>query len=170
MTQVSKPPNKSSLRLLIGLTLVVALASLVYLASYLANQQNKDVHWVLPSACEILTTNCLVQLNDQQQLVIFPLAEEPQPLASLPFKIQLIGFSEAALNQLQLEVDLQGVDMYMGYNRTPMQHLGEGVFVATPSLSLCTEDKMLWRASFLLTSLTEEFKPLGTYIEFLVIN
>lgn len=157
--------------LLILVTLASILLAIWYVTGYLNQQQNDKVTWYAAASCQLPQEVCSAQLTGQQQLTFTLHNQQPKPLEHLPVSVQLTGYSPAELENLQLEIDLQGRDMYMGYNRTLMQHQGNGLFTANPILSICTEDIMVWRASVLINNITASTpSTYGSYFDFTVQN
>ncbi|HKM15197.1 MAG TPA: hypothetical protein VJY63_04630 [Marinospirillum sp.] len=155
------------INLLILITLVGILLAIWYVTNYLHTKQAGQVTWYSAASCQLPQDTCFVKLDGQKHLTFRLDKQEPKPLESLPIRVQLEGYSEEELKNLQLEIDLQGRDMYMGYNRTPMIYQGEGLFTANPILSICTEAVMVWRASVLINNLTTS-TTYGSYFDFTV--
>lgn len=169
MSQPTKARKPYPLNLFILATLVSILLVIWYVTDYLGEQQHGKVTWYPAAECQLPEQSCQTTLPDNQRLHFTLHTPEPRPLEPLPITVRLEGYSEEELSRLQLEIDLQGRDMYMGYNRTPMQYQGEGVFSATPLLSLCTDEMMVWRASVLINPTGLSFKPVyGSYFDFTV--
>lgn len=168
ITDKSKKPYPVNLLILV--TLVGILLGIWYVTNYLNEKQDEQVTWYSAASCQLPQDTCFTDLKNQQQLTFQLLTELPKPLEVLPIKVELKGFSETELENLQLEIDLQGRDMYMGYNRTLMTYQGDGVFTANPILSICTEDIMVWRASVLINNSTDSSSPktYGSYFDFTV--
>lgn len=157
------------INLLILGTLVGILLAIWYVTGYLNEKQDGSVTWYSASSCQLPQDVCLANLNGHQQLTFQLHNQQPKPLEHLPISVELKGYSQAELESLKLEIDLQGRDMYMGYNRTPMTYQGDGVFIANPILSICTEDIMVWRASVLINNTTASTaNTYGSYFDFTV--
>lgn len=155
------------INLLILITLVGILLAIWYVTNYLHTKQAGQVTWYSAASCQLPQDVCFAKLEDKQTLTFQLHNKQPKPLENLPISVQLKGYSEAELQNLELEIDLQGRDMYMGYNRTLMTYQGEGVFTANPILSICTEAVMVWRASVLINNLTTS-TTYGSYFDFTV--
>lgn len=171
MTETAAKSSKPyPLNLLILITLCSILLIIWYTTDHLLHRQTGDVHWYSADACELPDQTCSATLNAGRRLELTLHSDDPQPLKPLPVSVQLIGYSEAELAQLTLELDLQGRDMYMGYNRTQLVHQGNGLFNATPILSLCTDEVMVWRASVLIHPPEGFGKTYGSYFDFTVVQ
>jgi hypothetical protein len=170
---MSQTPTKARkpypLNFFILVTLISILLAIWYVTDYLRGHQTGNVIWYPAAECQLPDETCQVALDKGQTLSFTLHTPEPRPLEPLPVTVRLEGFSEDELHRLKLEIDLQGRDMYMGYNRTPMQYQGEGMFSATPLLSLCTDEMMVWRASILINPTGLALNPVyGSYFDFIV--
>ncbi len=156
------------LNILILVTLISILLAIWYLTAYLAGRQTGDIDWHPSEACQLPEETCSTPLPGQRRLYFTLNSEEPTPLEPLPVTLQLEGYSKDELEALELELDLQGRDMYMGYNRTRFEHQGGGTFTATPRLGICTDEVMVWRASVILHP--PEGRSYGSQYDFTVIQ
>lgn len=162
-----KPPYPVNFLILV--TLAGILLGIWYVTHYLHNKQESQVTWYSASSCQLPQDTCFAKLKGQKQLSFNLDNQQPKPLEPLPISVELKGYTDAELENLQLEIDLQGRDMYMGYNRTLMEYQGYGRFTATPILSLCTENIMVWRASVLIhPTNTDPPETYGSYFDFTV--
>jgi len=48
------------------------------------------------------------------------------------------------------EIDISGVNMYMGFNRQPLEKVSAGTLRGETMLAFCTENKMIWKATVIL--------------------
>lgn len=161
-----RPKRNYPSNVFILVTLLAILLAIWYATAYLVNRQAGDLDWYSSAPCQLPQETCEAELQPGRKILFDLHTEEPKPLELLPITIQLKGFSEADLDALNLELDLQGRDMYMGYNRTPFEHQGEGIFKASPLLGLCTDEVMVWRASVLIHP--PRGKGYGSYFDFTV--
>ncbi|WP_114417020.1 hypothetical protein [Marinospirillum perlucidum] len=156
------------LNIFILVTLLAILLAIWYVSDYLGSSQTGEVDWYQANPCQLPEETCQATLEDQHQLVFDLNSDQPTPLEPLPVRVELKGYTEEELQELTLELDLQGRDMYMGYNRTPMEYQGEGVFTAAPLLGICTDDIMIWRASVLIHP--DWGTSYGSYFDFTVVQ
>lgn len=63
----------------------------------------------------------------------------------IPVRVVLGGY-----NPSQVSIRLQGAEMYMGENSTPLQHQDDGSYRADIQLPVCTTGTMLWRAQVII--------------------
>lgn len=152
--------NNSTKNFWLGGALIGAALTLVLLQNYLS-QPEQEINWLKQPECQLSATGCTLNLGEGKSLHLKLLnSATPQALTPLPLEVTLTGFNSTDLATLQLEADLQGRDMYMGYNRVPMQATAANIFQASPIISLCTEQKMVWRLSILASS-PQNTKPWG---------
>jgi hypothetical protein len=136
-----------ALPLLSALILLGVLAFLLYPRLINSPSHEPRVLWQLEgdSGCDLHRQACRVNL-DQGQWV--ELSLEPRPVRVLtPFTIQV---SVAGMELDKVQVDLNGVDMNMGYNRPLLEPVAEGRYEATGLLPMCVLERMTWRAQVLL--------------------
>ena len=162
----SRPKRHYPLNIFILVTLLAILLAVWYATDYLGDRQTGDVRWYPAAPCQLPKETCTAELQAERKILFDLHSEEPKPLELLPITVQLQGFSEEELDSLNLELDLQGRDMYMGYNRTPFEHQGDGVFTASPLLGICTDEVMVWRASVMIHPPCG--KSYGSYFDFSV--
>lgn len=102
--------------------------------------------WPLVTDCDLHEQTCVSQSQSAQvQLTLMP---QPIPIAKpLSVKAHLSG-----LDAHKVELDISGINMYMGYNRTRLQADAErpGVFNGTAMLAFCTNEVMLWQVTLLV--------------------
>ncbi len=65
----------------------------------------------------------------------------------MPVRVELEGY-----NATRVTIKLQGVEMYMGENKTTLERHRDGSYQANIQLPVCTTGTMLWRAQILITS------------------
>lgn len=126
------------------LALLIGLFSLALLS---ACQNKSDTpSWPLVEDCDLHQQTCHAKQGDARaSLTIQP---QPIPLAK-PFQI------EVQLENLEaqtLELDIAGINMYMGYNRVTLTADPDklGRYTGTSMLAFCTNEVMEWQISLLL--------------------
>jgi hypothetical protein len=119
--------------------------------------------WPMLQDCELRESACtahapkkltLAQVPGQtpvtEQRVTLSLSPRPVQVArSLQASARLEGFGEDAIESV--EIDVAGVNMYMGYNRVPLQHQSSGHYAGPLMLAFCTNDEMNWQVTVLIT-------------------
>ncbi|WP_029933713.1 hypothetical protein [Thiomicrospira pelophila] len=125
-------------------SILIGLLSLVLLS---ACQNKPDIQsWPLIEDCDLHQQTCQAQQGNS----IASLSIQPQPIPlAKPFQI------EVQLNNLEaqtLELDISGINMYMGYNRVTLKAdpAQPGRFTGSSMLAFCTNEMMEWQISLLL--------------------
>lgn len=96
-------------------------------------------------ACDLRAGPCLSQLEPDAS-VAFSIHPEAIPLLKdLQLQVDLKG-----LDADGVEVDFNGVDMNMGFNRVKLEQAGEGSYRGTAVLPVCVRDAMEWEARVLI--------------------
>lgn len=125
-------------------TLLTGLISLGLLS---ACQNKPDIEsWPLVENCDLHQQTCQASQGDAAaSLSIQP---QPIPLAK-PFQVEV---QLKNLDTQILELDISGVNMYMGYNRVTLTADPEkpGHFTGGSMLAFCTNEVMEWQVSLLL--------------------
>ena len=99
----------------------------------------------LDPECDLRAGPCTGIFADGAK-VSFGISPEEIPVVKhLQFEVRLEG-----LEARDVEVDFQGVDMNMGYNRAKLEPSGEGRFSGTGMLPVCVRYAMEWEAKVLL--------------------
>lgn len=50
----------------------------------------------------------------------------------------------------KVELDITGINMYMGFNRVTLKEVGDGIYQGNSMLAFCTNDQMVWQVGVLL--------------------
>ena len=99
----------------------------------------------LDPGCDLRAGPCTVAFADGAK-VSFGVEPREIPLVQpLRFAVRLEGVEVRSV-----EVDFQGVDMNMGYNRAKLETAGEGRFSGGGMLPVCVREVMEWEAKVLL--------------------
>lgn len=97
------------------------------------------------SDCDLHRQACRITLPDGRWV---ELSMGPGPIRVLvPFAIRV---QAPGLELKTITVDLNGVDMNMGFNRPILKPTGDGHFEGNGLLPMCVLDRMTWRAQVLL--------------------
>ncbi|MDG6773908.1 hypothetical protein QCB45_06155 [Thiomicrorhabdus sp. ZW0627] len=100
--------------------------------------------WPLVEKCDLHHEVCTAQMDDAS--VTLKISPHPIPIAK-PLGI------EVSLNNLaaqKVELDISGVNMYMGYNRVTLTSTKPDYFVGTSMLAFCTTQKMQWQITLII--------------------
>lgn len=131
----------------IGVALAVLLLGV--LAYLLASQWRvlfpdaRDLE--VPADCDLAQAGCEVSLPDggSVSLAILP---RPIPLIEpLTLQVEVRG---SAMRPVHL--DITGINMQMGLNRTPLVRVESGVWGGETLLPVCSQRKMHWQADLVL--------------------
>lgn len=126
----------------------LTLLTFLFLLSILGgcgSQQSDVEQWPLQKHCNLHKETCSVEHN--QQLVTLKISPQPIPIARpLGIEVEL-----ANMEVQQMEIDISGVNMYMGYNRVPLKTYRPNYWVGTSMLAFCTQEKMEWQVTLLIT-------------------
>ncbi len=141
-------------RLILPLALIVLLGGvllwlLVPRLQALLDGEQTNLLWQLEgaAACDLHHGPCRAKLGEGQWV---ELAISPHPirmLQQLTLQVSVVG-----LPAEQVQIDFNGVEMNMGYNRPRLEKQADGVFVGDGILPLCVLESMTWRARVLLDS------------------
>ncbi len=99
--------------------------------------------WPLIQNCDLHQQACESKMGDAK--AILKISPHPIPIAK-PLGI------EVELQNLQvekLELDISGINMYMGYNRVNLISTKPGHYVGTSMLAFCTTQKMEWQITLI---------------------
>lgn len=113
------------------------------------NEPSLGPSWPLVTDCDLHQQACSSQSPDQRQQARLSLSPQPIPIARpIEASVLLEGFSDVA----KLEIDIAGVNMYMGYNRVsliadPQQ---PGRFKGPTMLAFCTNERMQWQVTLIV--------------------
>ncbi|MEO5343717.1 MAG: hypothetical protein H7842_10345 [Gammaproteobacteria bacterium SHHR-1] len=136
--------NPRLLWLIIGL-LLLALAGVAVYKAWPVLFPPLEQRLAPDPDCNLRVGPCVTTLPDGGEL---SLSIEPRniPMVTpLHLQVRLKGVKADAV-----EVDFSGVDMYMGYNRVPLENQGDGLYQGEGRLPVCVYDAMEWEAQVLV--------------------
>lgn len=111
------------------------------------SDQDNVLSWPPNDDCDLHKGNCRLKYGDESiELSISP--HSPIPVArllSVEVKTENLSVSRA-------EFDIAGLNMYMGYNRTPLEPVNTNynLFHGKAMLAFCTNDIMKWQMTVIL--------------------
>ncbi|MFT6916946.1 MAG: hypothetical protein ACJAWL_003290 [Motiliproteus sp.] len=137
--------NKGLVAILLACGLLLGVS--LWLGQQLLQQRDSDARLFAPQPCdpEQLQQGCSA-LNGKQQIRFFIDSDEINSHAPLALRVDLQGFDAQ-----QVDVELQGVDMYMGELRVSLERGSDNQFRAQGQLPACTTGTMTWRARVWIT-------------------
>ncbi|NPA72981.1 MAG: hypothetical protein GXO35_09170 [Gammaproteobacteria bacterium] len=102
------------------------------------------VTWPVDSNCNLHTEACTAQMGEAEATL--KISPHPLPIAR-PLGI------EVAVKHLEIEsieLDISGINMYMGYNRVPLSADGTNRYIGTSMLAFCTSQTMQWQITLMI--------------------
>lgn len=149
MKYTLRPQSRFILRLLTLLFLVGSLGAISSCDSPFSEQNDDEVTvWKADPNCDLHKGLCKLQKGKQSvTLDISP--NNPIPVAHLlDATVKLTGF-----HPQNVQIDIAGINMYMGYNRTTLVPLDSqsNTYHNKIMLAFCTSEKMDWEISVLIT-------------------
>lgn len=124
---------------------IAVLFAFTLLISACSDDKNANVtQWQVDESCNLHQETCVAKEgNAEVKLKISP---HPIPIAR-PLGIEV----ETTNLQIQkMELDISGINMYMGYNRVELKSTNPNRFVGTSMLAFCTTKKMLWQVTLMI--------------------
>lgn len=136
-------------RIAAWLVALLLIASAWVLAErYLYGGATTGLPVVQPEDCDLNAGPCSTELAEGGTIT---LAISPRPvpmLRELELRLELDKQAQDALGTPDtLELDLAGVEMFMGYQRPTLEHAGEGHYRGTTTLPICVTESMTWAAT-----------------------
>lgn len=131
-------------------------ATLVALLALTGCSQTADenvVQWPTNQQCDLHQESCTAKMGDAQATL--KISPHPIPIAR-PLGIEV---DIKNLSVQKMELDISGVNMYMGYNRVELKSTTPTRFVGTSMLAFCTTQKMQWQVTLII------HQPDGTQIQ-----
>jgi hypothetical protein len=138
------PNTNSTLWWLAGLLFLAVAAVAAYKVWPLLNPELSAVAPLDP-ACDLRAGPCTGLLPDGGKIRFGIVPREIPVIKPLKFQVDVEG-----IDAREVEVDLQGVDMNMGYNRPKLGKLDDGHFEGQAIIPVCVRDAMEWEARVLV--------------------
>ena len=121
------------------------LISLFGLTSCESSSQANITQWPTDQTCNLHTENCVAQMGDAK--VALKISPHPIPIAR-PLGIEVVLEN---LKAEKVELDISGINMYMGYNRVSLTPTGaSGRYIGTSMLAFCTNETMQWQITLMI--------------------
>ncbi|MFO8005018.1 hypothetical protein [Thioalkalivibrio sp.] len=124
---------------------VLALAALwVWADRLLPGGEPAGMAVLGPEDCDLNLQACTAELPSGRQVTL-DLQPRPMPaLQPLEVRLELTGQDPD-----WVELDLAGVEMYMGFNRSRLERVGPGSYRGQTVLPVCASEAMTWAATVL---------------------
>lgn len=101
--------------------------------------------WPMSETCNLHQETCTSEFEGRS--VSLKISPHPIPIAR-PLGI------EVSMNNIEaekVELDISGINMYMGYNRVPITATTQpGRYIGTSMLAFCTNKKMEWQITLMI--------------------
>jgi hypothetical protein len=123
----------------IALLLVALISGAAY---YLAPQRRADLIVAPETGCDLQFKTCTARLPDGGHLALSILPRPIPVISPLLIEVRLVGLDAA-----DMHIELTGVDMAMGQNRTQLTVAAPGIYRGTAMLPVCVSGKMKWQAT-----------------------
>ena len=122
-----------------------ALSILPLLSACSNNSDDHITTWPVNNKCDLHSQSCSTTMDDAQATL--NISPHPIPIARpLKIGVQLEKFPEIA----KVELDISGVNMYMGFNRTTLEQTTPNIYEGTSMLAFCTTQDMFWQATIMV--------------------
>jgi len=145
-TETTNSSSNSSRSYITITALVIAIACGWFFSDYFSLGSGSIPGQLSNPHCDIRQQACTAEAGG----VAITLDVSPRNMHSLQpidFNVKVNGVAaESAL------VDLQGTEMYMGINQTPLQQQQPGLFTGHGALGACVTGEMGWRATVLVNT------------------
>ena len=114
--------------------------------------KSKPLQLVKNNRCDLSKTDCLLKVGANE----FTVSLSPRP-AKLQQKMKLIlKPNKTPTTSAPFEVDLQGIELNMGYLRPQLVKTSEGQYEASFELPFCELKKMNWVLTFIFSNDTKQ--------------
>ena len=132
--------------------IALALACVAVIGYKLSARWHSTDATLLPrSPCDPSIQDCFITLPHGGQLQLSIAPRPIRPLQKLSLEVKTTGVKAE-----KVEIDFDGVDMSMGYNRQPLS--GDGrEFYGQAILPVCITGAMTWKATVIVTAGSERF-------------
>jgi len=126
------------------LLLLMALLGTIGLSGCENSSQGNITQWPADKECNLHTDSCTAKMGDAS--VTLKISPHPIPIA------RPLGIEVAIKNVdvQKIELDISGINMYMGYNRVTLTSMNPNRYVGTSMLAFCTSQKMLWQITLMI--------------------
>lgn len=151
MKYTLRPLPRLTLRLFLMLTFLIgSIGCLSSCNTPFSDQQDDEVKvWKTDPNCHLHQGLCTIR-NGSQSVTLDISPNNPIPVAHLlDATVKLKGF-----HPQNVQIDIAGINMYMGYNRTTLIPLANqpNLYHNKIMLAFCTNEKMDWEISVLITN------------------
>jgi len=126
-------------------TLLLSLFVTGLLLQGCSSSDNPNINqWPTSKTCNLHKESCTAKMGDAS--VTLKISPHPIPIAR-PLGIEV---DIKNLNVQRMQLDISGINMYMGYNRVELTQINPNRFVGTSMLAFCTNQKMDWQVTLMI--------------------
>jgi hypothetical protein len=130
---------------LLGLVVALALATMGYLgARYWQDAQGRYERLDAPQDCDLRAGPCQKAVGDGGVSLALSPADIPL-MTTLTLQVELESLEAQAVR-----VDIRGLNMDMGLNRTRLRRVADGSWQGETVLPVCSQRRMEWEAAVLI--------------------
>ena len=105
---------------------------------------------MLDAECDLRAGPCSSPLPEGGNITLSIKPRSIPVIKPLTLEVDVQG-----LNAESVEVDLTGLDMYMGFNRVKLKETGKGRFNGEGRIPVCVRDAMRWEAKVMVKTSRE---------------
>ena len=121
------------------------IISAVLFLSACTQDEEQITLWPTNTHCNLHQQSCSIEKGDAQ--VTLNISPQPVPIARpLAIGVQLHKIKDVE----KVELDIAGVNMYMGFNRISLEQTSPTIYEGTSMLAFCTTKDMSWQVSVLI--------------------
>ena len=131
-------PRNITMKLLFLFSLVTMLSACS------SNNDGNITQWSVDENCDLHHKTYTAESGNAQ--VSLKISPHPIPIAR-PLGIEV---QTENLQIKKMELDISGLNMYMGYNRVELKSNKPDRFVGTSMLAFCTNEKLLWQVTLMI--------------------
>jgi len=123
---------------------ILLAATLFTLSGCDKSSDENIVQWSTDPLCDLHQQSCTA--SEGEAKVTLKISPHPIPIARpLGIEVDVQGLSIQ-----KMELDISGVNMYMGYNRVELKSTSPTRYVGTSMLAFCTTQKMQWQVTLII--------------------
>jgi len=128
-----------------NIALIFSVIFITLVAQGCSKSDDKNVtQWPTPKTCDLHADSCTAKMGDAK--VTLKISPHPIPIAR-PLGIEV---DIENLDVQNIELDISGINMYMGYNRVTLTSASPNRYIGTSMLAFCTSQKMLWQITLMI--------------------
>jgi len=124
--------------------LAIILLSLFGLNGCSNHSQENIAQWPTDKACNLHQESCTAEKDGAK--VTLKISPHPIPIAR-PLGIEV---NIENLDVQKVELDITGINMYMGYNRVTLTSASPTRYIGTSMLAFCTNQTMNWQVTLMI--------------------